>query len=51
MSVPYQRISSATVEDIQFYDPAAERRAAALGVDWAPYFKVGSQEWLYKLEF
>ena len=51
MSVPYQRISNATVEDIQFYDPAAYRRAVALGTDWAPYFKVGSQEWLYKLEF
>ena len=51
MSVPFQRISNATIEDIAFYDPAAERRAAALQVDWAPYFKVGSQEWLYKLEF
>ena len=51
MSVPYQRISNATVEDIRFYDPAAYRRAVALDVDWAPYFKVGSQEWLYKLEF
>ena len=51
MSVPYQRISNATVRDIQFYDPAAERRASALNVDWEPYFKVGSQEWLYKLEF
>ena len=36
MSVPYQRISNATVEDIMFYDPAAERRASALNVDWAP---------------
>lgn len=51
MSVPYQRISNATITDIQFYDPAAERRAAALSVDWAPYFKVSSQEWLYKMEF
>ena len=51
MSVPYQRISNATVADIAFYDPAAERRAAALNIDWAPYFKVSSQEWLYKLEF
>ena len=51
MSVPYQRISNATAEDIAFYDPAAERRAAALGINWAPYFKVASQEWLYKLEF
>lgn len=51
MSVPYQRISNATIADILFYDPAAERRAAALGIDWEPYFKVSSQEWLYKLEF
>jgi len=51
MSVPYQRISNATVADILFYDPAAERRAAALNVNWDPYFKVGSQEWLYKMEF
>jgi len=51
MSVPYQRISNATVKDIAFYDPAAERRAEALNVDWTPYFKVSSQEWLYKLEF
>ena len=51
MSVPYQRISDATVEDIIFYDPAAERRASALNVDWVPYFKVSSQEWLYKMEF
>lgn len=51
MSVPYQRISNATVADIAFYDPAAERRAEALNVDWQPYFKVASQEWLYKLEF
>ncbi len=51
MSVPYQRISDATVQTIQFYDPAAERRAAALQVDWDPYFQVSSQEWLYKMEF
>lgn len=51
MSVPYQRISNATVADIAFYDPAAERRAEALNVNWDPYFKVASQEWLYKLEF
>lgn len=51
MSVPYQRISDATSADILFYDPAAERRAAALNVDWEPYFKVSSQEWLYKMEF
>lgn len=51
MSVPYQRISNATVEDILFYDPAAERRAESLNVNWDPYFKVSSQEWLYKMEF
>lgn len=51
MSVPYQRISNATIADIAFYDPAAERRASALQVDWEPYFKVASQEWLYKMEF
>jgi hypothetical protein len=51
VSVPYQRISNATVADIAFYDPAAERRAAALNVSWDPYFKVSSQEWLYKMEF
>ena len=51
MSVPYQRISNATEQDILFYDPAAYRRAQALNIDWQPYFKVGSQEWLYKLEF
>jgi len=51
MSVAYQRISDATVEDIIFYDPAAERRASNMEVDWEKYFKVGSQEWLYKLEF
>lgn len=51
MSVPYQRVSNATSTDIQFYDPAAERRAVQLGVTWDPYFKVGSQEILYKLEF
>ena len=51
MSVPYQRISVATVNDIIFYDPAAERRAQALNVGWDDYFKVASQEWLYKMEF
>jgi hypothetical protein len=51
MSVPYQRISAATSTDIQFYDPAAERRAIQLNVNWDDYFKVGSQEILYKLEF
>ncbi|MFY8212569.1 MAG: hypothetical protein ACOVLB_07900 [Candidatus Nanopelagicus sp.] len=51
MSVPYQRISNATVKDIIFYDPASERRAANMNVNWEDYFHVGSQEWLYKLEF
>jgi hypothetical protein len=51
MSVPYQRVSNATVSDIIFYDPAAERRASQMQIDWDNYFKVGSQEILYKLEF
>lgn len=51
MSVPYQRISDATVADIIFYDPSAERRASQMQVDWDDYFKVGSQEILYWLEF
>lgn len=51
MSVPFQRISNATISDIRFYDPAAERRAASLNVTWDDYFAVGSQEILYKLEF
>lgn len=51
MSVPYQRISEATIEHIMFYDPAAERKANALRVCWDDYFKVSSQEWLYKMEF
>jgi hypothetical protein len=51
MSVPYQRVSNATVSDIIFYDPAAERRASQMQVNWDDYFKVGSQEILYKLEF
>lgn len=51
MSVPYQRVSSATVNDIIFYDPAADRRAIQLNVNWEDYFRVGSQEILYKLEF
>ena len=51
MSVPYQRVSNATVQDIIFYDPAAERRASQMNVDWNDYFKVGSQEILYFLEF
>lgn len=51
MSVPYQRVSNATVQDIIFYDPAAERRAAQMQVNWDDYFKVGSQELLYRLEF
>lgn len=51
MSVPYQRISNATVADIIFYDPAAERRASQMNVNWDDYFKVGSQEILYQMEF
>jgi len=51
VSVPYQRISNATVADIIFYDPAAERRASQMSVNWDDYFKVGSQEILYQLEF
>lgn len=51
MSVPYQRISNATATDITFYDPAAERRAAGLQADWDDYFRIGSQEILYALEF
>lgn len=51
MSVPYQRISNATIADIIFYDPAAERRASQMQINWDDYFKVGSQEILYKLEF
>lgn len=51
MSVPYQRISDATVQDIILYDPAAERRAASLCVDWDTFFHIGSQEILYQMEF
>jgi hypothetical protein len=51
MSVPFQRVSNATIDDVQFYDPAAERRASSLQVDWDNYFAVGSQEILYQLEF
>jgi len=51
MSVPYQRVSNATVADIIFYDPAAERRAAQMQINWDDYFTVGSQEILYQLEF
>ena len=51
MSVPYQRVSNATVADIIFYDPSAERRAAQMQIDWDTYFTVGSQEILYQLEF
>lgn len=51
MSVPYQRISNATVADIIFYDPAAERRASQMNVNWDNYFKVGSQEVLFAMEF
>lgn len=51
MSVPFQRISTATVDDIIIYDPAAERRAASLGVNWNTYFNIGSQEILYQMEW
>jgi hypothetical protein len=51
MSVPFQRVSVATVTDIEFYDPAAYKRANSLGIDWDNYFNVGSQEILYQLEF
>lgn len=51
MSVPFQRISDATVEDIIIYDPAAERRAASLNVNWDTFFDIGSQEILYQFEF
>jgi len=51
VSVPYQRVSNATIQDIIFYDPAAERRASQMQVDWDRYFHVGSQEILYQLEF
>jgi hypothetical protein len=51
LSVPFQRISNATVSDIILYDPAAERRAASLCIDWDTFFNIGSQEILYQLEF
>jgi len=51
MSVPYQRVSVASVSDIIFYDPAAERRASQMNINWDDYFKVGSQEILYSLEW
>jgi hypothetical protein len=51
MSVPYQRISSADIDDIITYDPAAERRAATLKVNWETFFHISSQEILYNLEF
>lgn len=51
MSVAFTRISSATIIDIQFYDPAAERRADSLNVSWDEYFDVGSQDILYQMEF
>ena len=51
MSVPFTRISTATVSDIIIYDPAAERRAASLEVNWDTYFHIGSQEILYTMEW
>jgi hypothetical protein len=51
MSLAYQRISTATVDDIIFYDPAAERRADSLSADWDTYFEIASQELLQMMEF
>ncbi len=51
MSVAYTRVSTASVDDIIFYDPAAERRADSLDVNWDTYFQIASQEILYQLEF
>ena len=51
MSVAFTRISSATSDDITFYDPAAERRAASMNANWDDYFDIGSQEILYSMEF
>lgn len=51
MSIQYQRISGATVDDVIFYDPAAERRAASLNVNWDTYFEIASQELLQMMEF
>lgn len=51
MSISYTRVSNATVDDIIFYDPAAERRADSLDVNWDDYFQVASQELLYAMEF
>ena len=51
MSVPYQRISTATVSDVIYYDPAAERRAAQMQVDWNNYFTTSSSLILLQMEF
>jgi hypothetical protein len=51
MSLPYSRISTATVDDVIFYDPAAERRADSLSADWDTYFSIASQELLQMMEF
>lgn len=51
MSVAFTRISTATVSDIIIYDPASERRADSLGVNWDTYFNIGSQEILYQLQW
>lgn len=51
MSVAFTRISNATVSDIIVYDPAAERRADSLGINWNTYFDIGSQEILYQLQW
>jgi hypothetical protein len=51
MSVPYQRISEATVSDVIYYDPAAERRASQMNVNWDDYFKTASSLILLDMEF
>jgi hypothetical protein len=51
MSVPYQRISNATVAEVIYYDPAAERRASQMQVDWNDYFTTSSSLILLQMEF
>jgi hypothetical protein len=51
MGVAFQRVSTATINDIIIYDPAAEKRASSLGIDWDTYFNIGSQEILYNLQW
>lgn len=45
-----QQVSNAGVNDIIKYDPAAERRAASLGVSWVDYMNEASQLILEDLE-